>query len=164
MVSSSGVVRRLPFLVAGVILLVGFYFYSRLGPGCVAIVRRSLHEPALAMPAGCSLTRDVAPDDVTRELESDAQQRGVNFKEWIVCAPLAAGETRRFPIFEDPRWLPTYAPGAFEMRRMMIIFPRAAVAKAARNNQVVAEVATMPWREFLRLIGGQCETKFVIWQ
>jgi hypothetical protein len=156
--------RRLQFLVAGVILLAGFYFYSRLGPGCAAIVWRSLHEPSLAMPEGCSLTRDVTPDDMTRELELNARERGVVFKEWIVCAPLAAGASRRNPIADDPRWLPTYAPGAYQMRRLMVIFPQADATKTARKNQVVGEVATMPWKEFVRLISGQCETKFVIWQ
>jgi len=94
-----------------------------------------------------------------RYLERERFARNLIFKEWIACrgVPVAG-----FTFADDPRWLPSYVPGTFQFRRMVIIVPYA--RPVPQGSEVVAEVCVMPWRKYLRQIVGEYKGKFSVWK
>jgi len=113
----------------------------------------------IPVPANCALTRNVAPDEMEKYLERERFARNLIFKEWIACrgVPVAG-----FTFADDPRWLPSYVPGTFQFRRMVIIVPYA--RPVPQGSEVVAEVCVMPWRKYLRQIVGEYKGKFSVWK
>jgi len=92
-------------------------------------------------------------------LERERLARKLIFKEWIACQGVpVSGST----FADDPRWLPSYVPGAFQFRRTVIIVPYA--RSVPQGSEVVAEVCLMSWRKYLRQIAWEDDGKFSVWE
>jgi len=114
---------------------------------------------AIPVPPNCALRRNVVPDDMEKYLERERLARNLIFKEWIACQGVPVSG---FTFADDPRWLPSYVPGAFQFRRTVIIVPY--VRPVPQGSEVVAEVCLMPWRKYLRQIAWEDDGKFSVWK
>jgi len=114
---------------------------------------------SIPVPANCALTRNVAPDEMEKYLERERFARNLIFKGWITCqgVPVAG-----FRFADDPRWLPSDAPGTFQFRRTVVIVPYA--RPIPQGSDVAAEVCVMPWRQYLRQIVWEYNGKFSLWK
>ena len=92
-------------------------------------------------------------------LERERLARNLIFKEWITCRGATA---TGFTFADDPRWLPSYAPGTFQFRRTVVIVPYA--RPIPQGSEVVAEVCVMPWRKYLQQIVWEHNGKFSLWK
>ena len=62
----------------------------------------------------------------------------------------------------DPRWLPSYVPGAYQFRRTIIVVPIGPATP--QRSHIVAEVCLMPWRKYLSQVVGVCKGKYAVWK
>jgi hypothetical protein len=146
-------VQVLAFIIVTLLLLLLLFLRSPSAP----LLTRS-EAVSIPVPRNCALTRNAAPDEMQKYLERERFARKLIFKEWITCpdVPVAG-----FTFADDRRWLPSYAPGAFQFRRTVVIVPYA--RPIPQGSAVVAEVCVMPWHKYLRQIVWEYNGKFALW-
>ena len=150
-------------VVAGVLALILFIFFPSLpDPKCAPLLMRPESDVAIPLPDNCMLTTDAAADQVVKYLENERKQRGLVFKAWIHCNPSSQTQTTEFAFTHDPRWLPSYVPGAYQFRQTVILYRYAPPIPQA--SAVVGEVYLMPRRRYVSQIAGQCDGKFSVWK
>ncbi|MGB9434196.1 MAG: hypothetical protein WBQ89_18270 [Candidatus Acidiferrum sp.] len=150
-------------IVSGVLALILLIFFPSLpDPKCVGFLARTESDVVIPLPANCTQTTDVPPDDMVKYLENERSRRGLIFKKWITCKTPNQTPTPGFAFERDPRWLPSYVPRTYQFRRTVIILPYA--QPVPEESSVVAEVCLMPWRRYVSQIAGQCDGKFTVWK
>ncbi|HXJ05164.1 MAG TPA: hypothetical protein VNH65_08705 [Candidatus Acidoferrum sp.] len=104
------------FLVSAALIaiLLVFYFLPSTDPRCIALLAHPDSDVVIPLPDPCMLTTDIPADQVVKYLENERKQRGLVFKAWISCKPSNQTQTTDFDFLHDPRWLPSYVPGAYQ--------------------------------------------------
>jgi hypothetical protein len=149
--------RRLPAVLVLVFIMVSLLLLFLRSPS--ALLLTESEAVSIPVPPNCALTRDVAPDAMEKYLARERSTRNLIFKEWITCQGVpVAGLTWA----DDPRWLPSYMPGTFQFRRVVILVPHA--QPIPEGSEVVAEVCVLPWRQYLRQIAWEYNGKFSVWK
>jgi hypothetical protein len=95
-------------------------FPSLPDPTCASVMVRTATKPRITIPANCVASRSVVPDAMVSYLEQERIRRGLLPDGWITCTERPA---EPFSFTDDPHWLPSYVPGAYQFRRTVIIVP-----------------------------------------
>jgi hypothetical protein len=153
----------LGLFVTGVLALILFIFFPPLlDPKCAALLARPESDVVITLPGNCMLTTDAPADQVMKYLENERKRRGLVFKAWISCKPSNQTQTIDFAFTHDPRWLPSYVPGAYQFRQTVILSRYA--PPTPQESAVAGEVCLMPQRKYASQIAGQCDGKFSVWK
>jgi hypothetical protein len=94
------------------------------------------------------LTTDASADQVVKYLENERKQRGLVFKAWIRCKPSSQTQTTEFAFTHDPRWLPSYVPGAYQFH---LSRSRYKFVPQAHRNIIPSATATCKYLQPSRL-------------
>jgi hypothetical protein len=129
---------------------------------CKALLAISDQDVAIPIPANCVESPEVPPDAMVKYLDDERKQRGLVFKTWITCKSSAAASNAAFDFQHDPRWLPSYRPRSYQLRRTVVILPYA--QSPTVETPVAAEVCLVPKRKYASQIAGQCDGKFAVWK
>ncbi|HXJ03877.1 MAG TPA: hypothetical protein VNH65_02195 [Candidatus Acidoferrum sp.] len=152
------------FLVSALLItiLLVYHYLPSADPRCIALLAHPDSDVVIPLPDRCMLTTDTPSDQVVKYLENEQKQRGLVFKAWISCQPSSQTQTTEFDFTHDPRWLPSYVPGAYQFRQTVILFRHA--PPAAQDSVIAGEVCLMPKRRYATQVAGQCDGKFSIWK
>lgn len=146
-------------LVCGAAIILIIIFQGMPDFRCVRLIEESVGDVKIALPANCALTPKADADEMVKYLERERATRNLVFRDLIICKG-TPGEG--FSFLNDHRWMPSYVPETYQFRRTVVILPYA--QPVPKGSPVVAEVCRMPWRRYIRLVAGQCHTKFLVWQ
>jgi len=159
------VYRFLGWSAAGVFLLgvLAIYHYRYpTDPRCAALLAHPDNDVVIPLPVDCKQTRSSPDDEMMKYLENERRKRGLEFRAWITCTPSTQIESLRLAFTQDPRWLPSYVPDAYQFRQTVIILPYA--QPIPRGSPVAAEVCLMSRSRYASLIAEQCDGKFSVWK
>lgn len=153
--------RTISWLLAAgaLILILLILFSSRADPRCASLLAHS-DKVAIPLPPNCIETLDAPAGDTVRDLERERKQGGLILKSWIICKASNPAQAPKPSLLfdQDPRWLPSYAPGTYQFRRTVVI------RSAQPASRVAGEVCLVPWRRYAAQIAGQCDGKFAVWK
>jgi len=142
--------------------LVAYFYIPSADPRCITLLAHPDGDVAVPMPANCFLTNDAPADQAVKYFENERKQRGLIFKAWILCKPSGKPQTTQFALTNDPHWLPSYVPGAYQYRQTVILLRF--VPTTIQESTVAGEVCLMPKRRYASQIAGQCDGKFSVWK
>jgi len=165
--------RFLRWILVGVVpiaVVLTYYYLSSGDPRCATLLAHLDTDVAIPLPTNCMLTTDAPADELAKSLDDERKRRGLAFRAWISCKPSNQAQPAEFAFTDDPRWLPSYVPGAYQFRQTVIIIGRRPPSQSAsgqpipQESAVVAELCLMPLRRYASQISGQCDGKFAVWK
>jgi hypothetical protein len=156
--------RRLFTLAASgtlVLMLVGSMLWFHFDPMCLPLLTRSVGDPPIPFPAGCTATEGKPPDVVAKLLDHERRERNLVFEKWITCRKSASPVSTANPSWPGLPWLPSYVCCSYQFRRTVVM---SATIRFEDGTLVVVAVSKKPWLEYIPQISGQCRGKFSIWK
>lgn len=147
-------------LVSVLVAITVILFRLEYAPECAALLAPG--EAPMLLPANCRERARPAADEWKKYFDSERNKRGLKHQAWISCASISDAQAWVKTIDGDGRWLPSYVPGTYQWRRIVILLPYG--TRGSAGSDVIAEVCSVPWTRYIRQISGECNGKFSVWK
>jgi len=129
---------------------------------CADILAHPENDVVIPLPENCTLATYAPMEQRAKNFEIERMHRGLTLKAWIICNPSSRTQSIQFAYTHDPRWMPSYVPGLYQLRQTVIISPDE--IPPPRKPVIAGEVCLMPRERYLSQIYGQCDSKFELWK